>query len=99
MEWETLLQVIWTQGSDWDPSIFDYEFNEGGDEWYDALMDHAEIPHRELFDEFGNYHMQQAIIVEEHFIDAVLDEGSIVDRCIWYVNQADLNKRQAQPEA
>ena len=32
-------------------------------------------------------------------MDAVLDEGSIVDRCIWYVNQADLNERQAQPEA
>ena len=32
-------------------------------------------------------------------MDAVLDEGSIVDRCVWYVNQADLNERQAQPEA
>ena len=31
-------------------------------------------------------------------MDAVLDEGSIVDRCVWYVNQADLNERQAQPE-
>ena len=32
-------------------------------------------------------------------MDAVLDEGSIVDRCIWYVNQGDLNEHQAQPEA
>ena len=32
-------------------------------------------------------------------MDAVLDEGSIVDRCVWYVNQADLNELQAQPEA
>ena len=62
-------------------------------------MDHAENPHWELFDEFGNYRKRQAVIVEEHFVDAVLDEGSIVDRCIWYVNQADLNERQAQPEA
>ena len=32
-------------------------------------------------------------------MDAALDEGSIVDRCMWYVNQTDLNERQAQPEA
>ena len=98
-KWETLLHVIWTHNSDWDPSIFDHEFDEGGDEWYDALMDHAKNPHRELFDEFGNYCKQLAVIVEEHFVDAVLDEGSIVDRCIWYVNQADINEHQAQPEA
>ena len=42
---------------------------------------------------------EKAVIVEEHFVDAVLDEGSIVDRCVWYVNQADLNERRAQPEA
>ena len=99
MEWETLPHVIWTRNSDWDPAIFDHEFEEGGDEWYDAIMDHAENPHQELFDEFGNYHKRQAIMVEEHFVDAVLDEGSIVDRCVWYVNQADLNGRQAQPDA
>ena len=55
MEWETLPHVIWTRDSDWDPAIFDHEFDEGGEEWYDALMDHAENPHRELFDEVGNY--------------------------------------------
>ena len=98
-EWETLPHVIWTRDSDWDPSIFDHEFDEDGDEWYDALMDHAENPHRELFDEFGNYRKRHAVVVEEHFVDAVLDEGSIVDRCVWYVNQTDLNERQAQPEA
>ena len=64
-EWETLPHVIWTQDSDWDPSTFNYEFNEGGDEWYDALMDHAENPHWELFNEFRNYRKQQAIVVEE----------------------------------
>ena len=32
-------------------------------------------------------------------MDAVLDEGSIVDRCIWYVNQADLIERQAQQQS
>ena len=99
MEWETLPHIIWTRNSDWDPAIFDHEFDEGGKEWYDALMDHAENPHRELFNEFGNYRKQQAVVVEENFVDAVLDEGSIVDRCVWYVNQADLNERQAQPEA
>ena len=98
-EWETLPHIIWTRDSDWDPSIFDHEFDEDGDEWYDALMDHAENPHRELFDEFGNYRKRHAVVVEEHFVDAVLDEGSIVDRCVWYVNQTDLNERQAQPEA
>ena len=63
------------------------------------MMDHAENPHRELFDEFGNYRKQQAVVVEEHYVDTVLDEGSVVDRCVRYVNQADLNKCQAQPEA
>ena len=98
-EWETLPHVIWTRDSDWDPSIFDHEFDEGCDEWYDALMDHAENPHWEIFDEFGNYRKRQAIMVEEHFVDAALDEGSIMDRCVWYVNQTDLNEHQAQPEA
>ena len=55
-EWETLPHVIWTRDSDWDPAIFDHEFDEGGEEWYDAVMDHAENPHQELFDELGNYH-------------------------------------------
>ena len=91
--------MVWTRNSDWDPAIFDHEFDEGGEEWYDAMMDHAENPHQELFDEFGNYRKRQAVIVEEHYVDAVLDEGSVVDRCIWYVNQADLNERQAPPEA
>ena len=45
MEWETLPHVIWTCNSDWDPAIFDHEFEEGGDEWYDAIMDHAKNPH------------------------------------------------------
>ena len=43
-------------------------------------MDHAknhQNPHRELFDELGNYRKQQAVIVEEHCVDAVIDEGSI----------------------
>ena len=98
-EWETLPHVVWTRNSDWDPAIFDHEFDEGGEEWYDAMMDHTENPHRELFDEFGNYRKRQAIVVEEHYVDTVLDEGSVVDRCVWYVYQADLNERQAQPEA
>ena len=34
-------------------------------------MDHAENPHRELFDKFGNYRKRQAVMVEEHFVDAV----------------------------
>ena len=42
MEWETLPHVIWTRDSNWDPAIFDHEFDEGGDVWYDALMEHAE---------------------------------------------------------
>ena len=63
------------------------------------MMDHAENPHRELFDELGNYCKRQAVVVEEHYVDTVLDEGSVVDRCVRYVNQADLNERQAQPEA
>ena len=54
-EWETLPHVVWTRNSDWDPTIFDHEFDEGGEEWYDAMTDHAENPHRELFEEFGNY--------------------------------------------
>ena len=98
-EWETLPHVVWTRDSDWDPTIFDHDVDEGGEEWYDAMMDHAENPHRELFDEFGNYRKRQAIIVEEHYVDAVLDEGLVVDRCVRYVNQADLNERQAQPKA
>ena len=35
MEWETLPHVNWTRDSDWDPAIFNQEFDEGGDEWYE----------------------------------------------------------------
>ena len=62
-------------------------------------MDHAENPHQELFDEFGNYCKRQAIVFEEQYVDAVLDKGSVVARCIQYVNQVDLNEHQAKPEA
>ena len=99
MEWETLPHVVWTRDSDWDPAIFDHDFDEGSEEWYDAMMDHAENPHWELFDDFGNYRKRQAVIVKEHYVDEVLNEGSVVDRCIRYVNQADLNEHKAQPEA
>ena len=61
-EWETLPHVIWTRDSDWDPSIFDHEFDEDGDEWYGALMDHVENPHRELFEEFGKRELVSASI-------------------------------------
>ena len=44
IEWETLPHIIRTRDSDWDPAIFDHKFVEGGKEWYDALMDHAENP-------------------------------------------------------
>ena len=81
----------------WDPASFNHEFDEGSEEWYDALMDHAETPHWELFDEFGNYCKQQAAVAEENFVGAVLDGGLTVDSYVWYVNQVDLSKRQ--PEA
>ena len=76
MEWETLPHVNWTRNSDWDPAIFNYEFDEGGDEWYDALTDHTKNPHGELFDKFGNYCKRQAAVAEENFVGAVLDGGS-----------------------
>ena len=97
MEWETLPHVNWTCDSDWDPAIFNHEFDEGGDEWYDALTDHTKNPHGELFDKFGNYCKQQAAVAEENFVGAVLDGGLTVDSYVWYVNQVDLSKRQ--PEA
>ena len=40
---------MWTRISEWDPAIFNHEFDEGGEEWYDAMMDHAKNPHWELF--------------------------------------------------
>ena len=55
MEWETLPHVNWTHDSDWDPAIFNHEFDEGSDERYDALTDHTKNPRGELLDEFGNY--------------------------------------------
>ena len=97
MEWETLPHVNWTCNSDWDPAIFNHEFNEGGDEWYDAHTDHTKNPHGELFDEFGNYCKRQAAVAEENFVGAVLDGGLTVDGYVWYVNQVDLSKHQ--PEA
>ena len=97
MEWETLPHVNWTRDSDWDSAIFNHEFNEGGDEWYDALTDHTKNPHGELFDKFGNYCRWQAAVAEENFVGAVLDGGLTVDNYVWYVNQVDLSKRQ--PEA
>ena len=58
-------------------------------------MDHAKNPHRELFDKFGNYRKRQAVVVEEHFVDAVLDEGSIVDRCVGMLTkQISMNVKQ-----
>ena len=48
MEWETLPHVNWTRDFDWDPAIFNHEFDEGGDEWYDALTDHTKNTHRAI---------------------------------------------------
>ena len=77
--------------------IFNHEFDEGGEEWYDALTDHTKNPHGEQFDEFGNYCKRQAAVAEDNFVGAVLDGGLTVDSYVWYVNQVDLSKRQ--PEA
>ena len=55
-EWKTLPHVHWTHDSDWDPAIFDHEFDDD-DEWYDAVMNQGD-----LFDDVGNYHHRQGVV-------------------------------------
>jgi len=107
-EWETLPHVIWTRDQDWDPSVFDHEFDEDGEEWYDAVTDLAEQPNCQLFDEFGNYRKREAVVVEEHFIDCFesppddplpdsLDIDDIIDNCVDYQQVILVNERRVEP--
>ena len=42
-EWDKLPHVIWTRDLDWNPNIFDHEFDDDDDEWYDAISDLADL--------------------------------------------------------
>ena len=53
-EWDTLPHVHWTRDSDWDPAIFDHEFDDD-EEWYDTVMDQGD-----LFDNVGDYHHRKS---------------------------------------
>ena len=104
-EWETLPHVIWTRDQDWDPSIFDHEFDLDNEDWYDAVSDLAEEPNRQLFDQFGNYRHRSPITVEEHFQDAVEEEflevrdiGDIIDECIDYAHPIAANEHKVTPK-
>ena len=55
-EWEMLPHVHWTCNSDWDPAIFNHEFDDNDDEWDDPVMDH-----RDLLDKVGNYCNRQGV--------------------------------------
>ena len=110
-EWDSLPHVVWTRDDKWNPSVFDHEFDERQDEWYDAVSDLAVQPNRQLFDEFGNYRHREPIVAAEHFREAMEDEltslreqdafsdvGDLVDACIAHANSTvEVNERAIKP--
>ena len=98
-EWKTLPHVHWTRDSDWDPAIFDHEFDDD-DEWYDAVMNHGD-----LFDDVGNYRHRQGVVAAEHIsaptdsLQSYVDEGTVVDICVAHSHQIEVNESQLHYQA
>ena len=98
-EWKTLPHVHWTRDSDWDPAIFDHEFDDN-DEWYDAVMNQGN-----LFDDVGNYRHRQGVVAAEHIsaptdsLQSYVDEGTVVDICVTHLHRIEVNESQLHYQA
>ena len=98
-EWAMLPHPL-THDSDWDPTIFNLEFNDDDDEWHDAVMDHID-----LFNRIGNYRNRQGIVAEEYILELAsslqnyVDEGMFVDMCIHHSRQLKVNKSRLHFQA
>ena len=98
-EWKTLPHVHWTRDSDWDPAIFDHEFDDD-DERYDAVMNHGD-----LFDDVGNYYHRQGVVAAEHIsaptdiLQSYVDEGTVVDICVAHSHRIEVNESQLHYQA
>ena len=70
-EWENLPHVILTADTDWDPTVIDWEL-EDGEEWLNAMQDLPEIDPDPLFDDVGDYklvhHVTEAVL-ESHVLE------------------------------
>ena len=91
----------WPCNLNWDPAIFDHEFDDDDDdEWNDSVMDH-----RDLFDEIGNYRNRKGVVAEEHILELAsslqdyVDEGMVVNMCIHHSRQLEVNESQLHFQA
>jgi len=75
-EWDSLLHVILTADTDWDPTILDHEM-EDGEEWFDAMQDLPDIEPDPLFDDTGDY--KHVHYVTHTMINDNLSETQAID--------------------
>ena len=89
----------WARDSDWDPSIFDHEFDDD-EEWYDAVMEQGD-----LFDNVGDYRHRKGIVAAEHIsaptdrLQGYVDEGTVVDICVTHSHRIEVNENQLHYQA
>lgn len=67
-EWDDLPHVLFTSGSEWDPTVLDHDLD-NDKQWFDALSDIPEGTADPRFDEYGDYRnciIVNHVITSEH---------------------------------
>ncbi len=79
-EWDSLLHVILTGDTDWDPSMLDVDLDEQ-ESWYDAITDLPPDKSPTTFDEFGDYNKR--VIIQSHDVLYCWDTSQhVIDACV-----------------
>jgi hypothetical protein len=94
-EMASLPHVILTQPEgegQWDPSILDFDLEESGEQWFDAVEHMEQYPCSTLFDEFGNY--RRRVVAELHHVlfnncDPSLDA---LDHAIFHAHYSNIGQ-------
>ncbi len=79
-EWDSLLHVILTGNTNWDPSVLDVDLDEE-EAWFDAITDLPQRKSPSTFNEFGDYNKR--VVVQSHDVLYSWDTSQhIIDACI-----------------
>ncbi len=79
-EWDSLLHVILTGDTDWDPSMLDVDLDEQ-ETWFDAITNLPQDKSHSAFDEFGYYNKR--IVVQNHDVLYSWDTSQhVINACV-----------------
>ncbi len=79
-EWDSLLHVILTGDTDWDPSVLDIDLDEE-EAWFDAITNLPQSKSPSAFDEFGDYNKR--VVVQKNDVLYSWDTSLLIFSTAW----------------